>query len=43
MALKLTTDTPQRLAGKLTIDDSAAGGAKASIDFDATMLKEFTK
>jgi hypothetical protein len=41
--LKLTTDTPQRLAGKLTIDDSAAGGAKVSIDFDATMLKEFTK
>jgi hypothetical protein len=42
-ALKLTTDTPQRLAGKLTIDDSAAGGAKISIDFDATMLKEFSK
>jgi hypothetical protein len=41
--LKLTTDTPQRLAGKLIIDDSAAGGAKVSIDFDATMLKEFTK
>jgi hypothetical protein len=41
--LKLTTDTPQRLAGKLTIDDSAAGGAKVSIDFDATMLKEFTR
>jgi hypothetical protein len=41
--LKLSTDTPQRLAGKLTIDDSAAGGAKVSIDFDATMLKEFTK
>jgi hypothetical protein len=41
--LKVTTDTPQRLAGKLTIDDSAAGGAKVTIDFDATMLKEFTK
>jgi hypothetical protein len=41
--LKLSTDTPQRLAGKLTIDDSAAGGAKVSIDFDTTMLKEFTK
>ena len=41
--LKLTTDTPQRLAGKLTIDDSAAGGAKVSVDFDATVLKEFTK
>lgn len=41
--LKLTTDTPQRLAGTLTVDDSGAGGAKATIDFDATMLKEFTK
>ena len=41
--LKLTTDTPQRLAGKLTIDDSAAGGAKVNVDFDATLLKEFAK
>jgi hypothetical protein len=41
--LKLTADTPQRLAGKLSIDDSAAGGAKVEINFDATMLKEFTK
>lgn len=41
--LKLSTDTPQRLAGKLLIDDSAAGGAKVAIDFDATMVKEFTK
>ena len=41
--LQLTTDTPQRLAGKLTIDDSAAGGPKVNIDFDATMLKEFAK
>jgi hypothetical protein len=41
--LSRTADTPQRLAGKLTIDDSAAGGAKVSIDFDATMLKEFSK
>jgi hypothetical protein len=41
--LKLTTDTPQRLAGKLSIDDSKAGGAKVAIDFDATMLKEFSK
>ena len=41
--LKLATDTPQRIAGKLTIDDSGAGGAKASVDFDATLLKEFAK
>lgn len=43
MTLKLATDTPQRLAGTLTIDDSAAGGPKVTIDFDATMLKEFAK
>ncbi len=41
--LTLTTDTPQRLAGKLVIDDSAAGGAKVNVEFDATMLKEFAK
>jgi hypothetical protein len=41
--LKLATDTPQRVAGKLTIDDSKAGGAKASVEFDATLLKEFSK
>jgi hypothetical protein len=41
--LKLTTDTAQRVAGKLTIDDSGAGGAKVSVDFDATMMKEFAK
>jgi len=41
--LKLTTDTPQRLAGTLTIDDSAAGGPKGTIEFDATLLKEFAK
>jgi hypothetical protein len=41
--LKLTTDTAQRIAGKLTIDDSGAGGAKANVDFDATMMKAFEK
>ena len=41
--LKFTTDTPQRLAGKLSIDDSKAGRAKVAIDFDTTMLKEFAK
>jgi len=39
-ALKLTTDTPARLAGKLTIDDSGAGGAKVDVTFDAPMLPE---
>jgi hypothetical protein len=39
-ALKLTTDTPTRLAGKLTIDDSAAGGAKVDVEFDAPLWQE---
>jgi hypothetical protein len=38
-ALKLTTDTPDRLAGKLTIDDSAAGGPKIDVDFDTPLLQ----
>jgi len=42
-SLKLTTDTAQRLAGTLTIDDGAMGGAKASVKFDATLTKQFTK
>ncbi len=41
--LKLATDSAQRIAGKLTIDDTAAGGAKANIDFDAGLFKEFAK
>ena len=40
-AAKLVADTPRRLAGTLTLDDSAAGGAKVNIDFDAAVLKEF--
>jgi hypothetical protein len=32
---------PGRLAGKLAIDDSAAGGAKLAAEFDVTVLKEF--
>ena len=39
-ALKLTTDTPTRLAGKLTIDDTAAGGAKVDVEFDTPLLQE---
>ena len=41
--LKLTTDTPQRMAGTWEVDDSAAGGPRAQIIFDATLLKVFTK
>jgi len=42
-AAQLSVDTPQRLAGKLSLDDGGVGGAKANIDFNATLLKEFTK
>ncbi len=41
--LNLTTDTPQRMAGTWELDDSAAGGPRAQIIFDATLLKVFTK
>jgi hypothetical protein len=40
VALKLTTDTPTRLAGKLTIDDTAAGGPKIDVDFDTPLVQE---
>ena len=42
-SLKLTTDTAQHLAGTLTIDDGAMGGAKVSVKFDATLAKQFSK
>ena len=41
--LKLTADTPQRLAGKWDIDESAAGGPRMQIEFDAPLVKEVTK
>ena len=41
--LKVTTDTAERLAGTLTIDDSAMGGAKVNVKFDATVVKQFSK
>ena len=42
-SLKLTADTPQRLAGKWDLDDSAAGGPRVQIEFDAPLVKEITK
>ena len=42
-ALVATTDSADRLAGKITFDDSAAGGAKLDATFDATLLKTFDK
>lgn len=38
--LTLTTDTPDRLAGKLVFDATAAGGPDVAIEFDAPLLKE---
>lgn len=40
-ALALTTDTADRMAGKLIVDDSAAGGPKIDVEFDAPLTKEF--
>ncbi len=42
-ALKSTANTVDHLAGKLTIDDTSAGGPKINVDFDAPLLKTFTK
>ena len=38
--LKTTANTPERVAGKIAIDDSKAGGPKIDIDFDAPLLAE---
>jgi hypothetical protein len=42
-SLKLTADTPQRLAGIWDIDASTAGGPRVQIEFDAPLVKEVTK
>jgi hypothetical protein len=39
-SLKLTTDTPARLAGSLVFDGTAAGGPQVDVEFDAPMLME---
>ena len=41
-AAKVGGDDPKRLAGTLTIDDTAAGGPRVEVEFTATLLKEFT-
>ena len=41
--LKLSADTPEHLAGTLTIDDGAMGGAKVNVKFDTTTVKQFSK
>jgi hypothetical protein len=41
--LTLTTDTPTRLAGRISFDATKAGGPKVDAEFDAPLLKEFTR
>jgi hypothetical protein len=41
-AFALTTNEPNRLAGKLHIDDSAVDGAKVDATFDLTLVNTFT-
>lgn len=36
-------DAAGKLAGRLSVDDSTAGGAVVDVDFDATLVKEFSK
>jgi len=38
--LKLTTDTATRLAGKLTLDGTAAGGPLVDVEFDTPLVRE---
>ena len=40
-AFKLSTNKPDHLAGKLHIDNSAAGGAKVDAEFDLTLANTF--
>jgi len=42
-ALKSSVDDAKHLVGKLSFDDTGAGGPKVDVDFDATFVKEFTK
>jgi hypothetical protein len=41
--LKSTANTADHLAGKLRFDDSKAGGPKVDVEFDAPLLKSFSK
>lgn len=41
--LTLTTDTPDRLAGTLKLDQSASGGPVVDVTFDAKLVKTFAK
>ena len=41
--LTLTTDTATQLAGKISFDATKSGGPKVDAEFDAPLLKEFTR
>jgi hypothetical protein len=43
VVLKISSDQPKEMAGKLNFDDASAGGPKVNVDFDAVLLKEFTQ
>lgn len=36
-----TVDTPQRVAGKVSFDETGSGGPKVEVSFDATLTKSF--
>ena len=42
-ALTASADKSDQLKGKLTIDDSSAGGPKVDVEFDAPLVKAFAK
>jgi len=42
-ALKTSAEEPKRVAGHLSIDDSAASGPKIDVEFDAALVKEFSQ
>ena len=39
--LKTKTDEPGKIAGTFVVDDSASGGPKIDVEFDAALVKEF--
>ncbi len=41
--LTLTTDTATHLAGRIAFDATKAGGPRVDAEFDAPLLKEFTR
>lgn len=42
-AAALTTDSPTRIAGTISLDAQAAGGPKVDVQFDASLVKELKK